>query len=46
MPSSDLVRWGGLAAMAAGVAFIVDILFVLTVDADWTVLCSEPNYLL
>ena len=35
MSSSDLIRWGGLAAMLAGVAFIVDILFVLTVDADW-----------
>jgi hypothetical protein len=37
MSSSDLVRWGGLAAMLAGVAFIVDILFVLTVpEANWT----------
>ena len=24
MASSDLIRWGGLAAMLAGVAFIVD----------------------
>jgi hypothetical protein len=37
MSSSDLTRWGGLAAMVAGVAFIVDILFVFTVpEADWT----------
>ena len=37
MPSSDLTRWGGLAAMLAGVAFILDILFVLTMpEADWT----------
>ena len=37
MSSSDLIRWGGLAAMLAGVAFIVDILFVLTVpEANWT----------
>lgn len=36
MSSSNLIRWGGLAAMVAGVAFILDILFVLTVDADWT----------
>jgi hypothetical protein len=36
MSSSDLIRWGGLAAMLGGVAFIVDILFVLTMDADWT----------
>jgi hypothetical protein len=37
MPSSDLIRWGGLAAMLAGVAFILDILFVLTMpEADWT----------
>ena len=37
MSSSDLVRWGGLAAMLAGLAFIADILFVLTVpEAGWT----------
>jgi hypothetical protein len=36
MSSSDLIRWGGLAAMLSGVAFIVDILFVLTMDANWT----------
>jgi hypothetical protein len=37
MPSSDLIRWAGLAAMLAGVAFILDILFVLTIpEADWT----------
>jgi uncharacterized membrane protein YhaH (DUF805 family) len=37
MPSSDLIRWAGLAAMLAGVAFILDILFVLTMpEADWT----------
>ncbi len=36
MSASDLVRWGGLAAMLSGVAFILDILFVLTMDADWT----------
>ncbi len=36
MSASDLIRWGGLAAMLAGVAFIVDILLVLTTDADWT----------
>ena len=36
MSSSNLIRWCGLAALLAGVAFIVDILLVLTVDADWT----------
>ena len=37
MASSDLIRWGGLAAMLAGVAFILDILFVFTMpEADWT----------
>ncbi len=36
MSSSDLIRWGGLAAMIAGVAFILDILLVLTVDGRWT----------
>ena len=37
MPTSDLVRWSGLAAMLAVVAFIVDILFVFTMpEADWT----------
>jgi hypothetical protein len=28
MSSSDLIRWGGLAAMLAGVAFILEIVFV------------------
>ena len=37
MASSDLIRWGGLAAMLAGVTFILDILFVFTMpEADWT----------
>src|SRR5918994_5170483 len=37
MPSSDLIRWGGLAAMLAGVAFMLDILCVFTMpEADWT----------
>ena len=37
MSSSDLIRWAGLAAMVAGVAFILDILFVLTAaEAEWT----------
>ena len=37
MSSSDLSCWGGLAAMVAGVAFFVDILFVFTMpEADWT----------
>ena len=37
MASSDLIKWGGLAAMVAGVAFILDILFVFTIpEADWT----------
>jgi FtsH-binding integral membrane protein len=35
--SSDLIKWGGLAAMVAGVAFFLDILFVFTIpEADWT----------
>ena len=37
MSSSDIIRWGGLAAMLAGVAFILDILFVFAVPAAvWT----------
>jgi hypothetical protein len=37
MSSSDLIRWGGAAAMLAGVAFILDILFVFIMpEADWT----------
>jgi hypothetical protein len=37
MSSSDLIRWCGLAAMLAGVAFILDILFVFTMpEADLT----------
>jgi hypothetical protein len=37
MSSSDLIRWGGIAAMAAGVAFTLDILLVFTMpEADWT----------
>lgn len=37
MSSSDLLRWGGLAAMLAGLAFIADIVFVLTApEAEWT----------
>ncbi len=31
MASSTLIRWGGLAAMLAGVTFIFDSLFVWTV---------------
>lgn len=35
--SSDLIRWGGLAAILAGVAFILDILFHFAMpEADWT----------
>jgi hypothetical protein len=42
MSSSDLIRWGGLAAMLGGVAFIVDILFVLTMDAN----CTNAVYII
>jgi hypothetical protein len=31
MPSSELIRWGGIAAMLSGVAFIVDNLYVLAI---------------
>lgn len=37
MSSSDLIKWGGLAAMLAGAAFLLDTLFALTMpEADWT----------
>ena len=37
MSSADLVRWGGLSAILAGVAFVVDGLLVLaSAEAIWT----------
>ncbi len=37
MSSSDLIRWGGLAAMLGGVAWAVDSLLVLAIpEAGWT----------
>lgn len=37
MVSSDVIRWGGLAAMASGAAFVADALLVVAgPDARWT----------
>jgi hypothetical protein len=47
MSSSDLIRWGGLAAMVSGVLFIVGDLLGLTVDYDnLSIAVTTPSFLI